>query len=456
MLSILSQLPYSFWLAMLSFILVGYSASIRIKTGLGIPMLAVLGTVFFWYVVDVFYNDYKEVYIQRFGYDVLVNSWLQVAEFLVAFWFFVIVLNKGGVGKISTSYLVHLRGVSDPVVQLMIDRFFGLCLAAWLLLVVFAFFSVGVSAIWFVFPIAGQSVDPFARAQIGGGYSAFLSFAHYLHILVAAGMGIVAAMTSNRRVFWVAVTACLLIWPFFIFDRTRSNMIAVILPAGLAWVFYRLRASLFRRLTYLAVMAFLLNIWFSFVMEARNHQVGVGEMFLQVGAHEIIHAKAKHLGLNMYEELCWLNTLISRGEFEPNWGRRYFAELVNPIPRALWAGKPTIGLDYAIARGQSVMNDKGMVTATISTGMIGQGVDNFGLFLGPIASALLVAVWVTVLERMDTMGKVTLRFPLYLVGLILTFNLGRDVTLLVLYPFLFGWLLIYASERKNGRDDYSS
>ncbi len=54
--------------------------------------------------------------------------------------------------------------------------------------------------------------------------------------------------------------------------------------------------------------------------------------------------------------------------------QRYFAELVNPIPRGLWQDKPMIGIDYAIARGQLYGDQKegeAGVGATISTGMIG-------------------------------------------------------------------------------------
>ncbi len=57
-----------------------------------------------------------------------------------------------------------------------------------------------------------------------------------------------------------------------------------------------------------------------------------------------------------------------------NTGARYFAELVNPIPRVLWPGKPLIGFDYAIARGQGwagAAKGQGGIGATISTGMIG-------------------------------------------------------------------------------------
>ena len=77
-----------------------------------------------------------------------------------------------------------------------------------------------------------------------------------------------------------------------------------------------------------------------------------------------------------------------------------------------------------------------------ATGMIGQGVVNFGRILGPIASALLMAFWVAVLARQDLMGSDIGHLLLYAIGLVLTFNMGRDITLLVVYPFIFGWLLL--------------
>ena len=104
-----------------------------------------------------------------------------------------------------------------------------------------------------------------------------------------------------------------------------------------------------------------------------------------------------------------------------------------------------IGIDYAIARGQGGGSEASAgVHATISTGMIGQGVVNFGPFFGPIAAALIMAVWVAVLARQDRMGSNPARLLLYAFGLILTFNMGRDITLLSLYPFIFGlWMIIY-------------
>jgi hypothetical protein len=71
--------------------------------------------------------------------------------------------------------------------------------------------------------------------------------------------------------------------------------------------------------------------------------------------------------------------------------------------------------------------------------MIGQGIVNFGVFLGPMAAAFLMSLWVAILARQDLLGRDPARMLLFSVGMILTFNMGRDITLLVLYPFVFGW-----------------
>jgi hypothetical protein len=83
--------------------------------------------------------------------------------------------------------------------------------------------------------------------------------------------------------------------------------------------------------------------------------------------------------------------------------------------------------------------------------MIGQGVVNFGRFLGPMAAALLMAFWTAVLARQDLLGAQPARLLLYATGIILTFNMGRDITLLVLYPFLFGLGMLVFWERLQGR-----
>lgn len=75
--------------------------------------------------------------------------------------------------------------------------------------------------------------------------------------------------------------------------------------------------------------------------------------------------------------------------------------------------------------------------------MIGQGVVNFGRILGPAFAALLMSFWIAWLARLDLQVTEFGRLPLYALGIILTFNLGRDITLITLYPFVFGALLIW-------------
>ncbi len=119
--------------------------------------------------------------------------------------------------------------------------------------------------------------------------------------------------------------------------------------------------------------------------------------------------------------------------------------MVNPIPRGLWQDKPLIGIDYAIARGQLWEGQKegeAGVGATISTGMIGQGVVNFGPFFGVLAAAFLMGLWAAILARQDLKGEKTGRMLLFFIGVVLTFNLGRDITLITLYPFLFGYIML--------------
>jgi len=153
---------------------------------------------------------------------------------------------------------------------------------------------------------------------------------------------------------------------------------------------------------------------------------------------------AQHLGLNMASELVYSVEFLREGLLQLGYGKRYLFELANVIPRAIWPDKPLLGVDYAMARGFSA-NFKGNfnpdlgVFATISTGVIGQAVLNFGALLGPIAAAILMGSWAALLARFNAQGT-PLRRCLFLVGLGLTFNLGRDITLLVLWPMVFGYI----------------
>ena len=82
--------------------------------------------------------------------------------------------------------------------------------------------------------------------------------------------------------------------------------------------------------------------------------------------------------------------------------------------------------------------------------MIGKGVVNLGLFFGVLAAAFLMATWAAILARQDLKGEKTGRLLLYMVSMVLTFNLGRDITLITLYPFLFGFIMLVVFSRARG------
>jgi len=62
-----------------------------------------------------------------------------------------------------------------------------------------------------------------------------------------------------------------------------------------------------------------------------------------------------------------------------------------------------------------------------------------------------MAAWTGWLYYLKQFPKSFLRSSLFLLGLGLTFNLGRDIGLLVLFPALFGYLVVKLFELMQSR-----
>ncbi len=441
-------MPLPFFLSCLALIALMTTAWKARRQAWGLPSCAVLGTVAVWYFVDVFYNDYG-IYELVVGQESLLSAWWQVLLFLIAFGGLVKPISvrlNGPLGDRCSHAMAYMETdrLRHPVVQHRIDTLAGALLTAWLVLMAIALIQVKGNALGLFAPYLGYRANPWARGQIGGGFSAIISLAAYLQIFLTAAFGVIAAVAMNPRTQRIALAVCALALPYYIFHRTRNTMLVTMLPGILAFVFLRLRKGIWVKGGVLLAAFLVINFWFTFVMANRNDQ-SISRAFQEETDQKKLK-ETRHEGLNMFEELAWINHFIVSGKYLPNWGKRYFAEIVNPIPRGLWKNKPMIGLDYAVARGQAVTGAKGEVTATISTGMIGQGVVNFGRILGPIAAALLMCLWVALLVRQDLRGKDPARLILYGSGIISTINLGRDISLLGLYPFLFGLGLFWVWE----------
>ncbi|HTA29319.1 MAG TPA: hypothetical protein VK731_02480, partial [Candidatus Cybelea sp.] len=446
----LSIFPAGFWVVIALLIFGGFWAGGQVRGGTGLPVLAVLATVAFWYVGDALYNDYANYHAKTFAPEILGSAWWQVAWFLVVFLSLTPMIhrrvNARLLGRSSGVIKIIKDGVGQPVFQHQLERLFQGCFFLWAVLTIIAVVRIKGEILYYFFPFGGHSAGPWGRGRVGTGFDFFIALAAYFDELVAAAFGVVAAASTHRRTRVLAMAFCLLCWPHYIVNRTRSALLAVVIPAIVTWVFLRLRGGMVKRFAVLAACFLVVNAWMKFIIANRSQTTiteALHEKKFTLSDKQNIH----HEGLNMFEELCWISTFLEQGTYHINWGSRYFAEVANIVPRKFWAGKPEIGTDYAIARGQA--DGQGGLNATISTGLIGQGVVNFGPLLGPVAAALLMSIWVAVLARVDlTFDKVG-RILLYPFGLILTFNLGRDITLLILYPFVFAEVLLWWIDRSR-------
>ena len=454
--------PVAFYLAVALLGLAGAYAWRLRDSGLGIPLGAVLGTVGLWYFGDALYNDYSS-YAREIGGAYLEAAWWQVALFIVGLLIFVPfvhrVVNKKLLAERSQFMtLLYAGGIENTEFQHRIDIATRLVVSVWLFLMGVALLRTNFDFLGLFAPYVSGKSNPWGRGRVGTGFDALLSFANYLQIMLTAAFGVIAAVAKNPRTRTTAVVVTMLAVPWFLLDRTRNTMLAVVLPGLLAWVFVRFRGGMFLKIGILAGAFLLVEGWMKFVIETRSG-ADISQVFRQLGIGGVVErvesTDAKHQGLNMFEELAWVNSFIDKGTYVVNNGARYFAELVNPIPRVIWPDKPMIGIDYAIARGQlyeAAGDTQAGVGATISTGMIGQGVVNFGTFFGVLAAAFLMALWVVILARQDLKGVKTGRMLLFFIGCVLTFNLGRDITLITLYPFLFGWIMLTVWSQVKGEN----
>lgn len=97
--------------------------------------------------------------------------------------------------------------------------------------------------------------------------------------------------------------------------------------------------------------------------------------------------KAHYTGFEMSRELLFLTTHVP-DESPYLWGRTYWVQIVNPIPRFAWTEKPREDAGLRLARLQGQLVD-GEPKLTVAPGLIGEMYWNFGLPGVGILSGLL-------------------------------------------------------------------
>jgi oligosaccharide repeat unit polymerase len=424
----------TFWLAAVALVVLTVESCIQLlnRNSFGIT-LVVYVTVFAWYFVDPFLNPEQYDYLPL---SLLGQGYGQVLLFLLAFRIFVPVATRWVLRRPST-------GIFDT--HLTPEQILRAAGSLWFVLFLIGIYRMGGDVMGAVFPMDGRAGPTmWGRDALESGASGFLiSSGGYVFNAVTAFLGVLIFFqrTISRRLLAGAMFAITL--PYFFLAGARSHFLAAVLPCIITYLFYG-RHPLAIRVAILAVAFVCLDQGFRFITEFRG--TGYRELLASENPYELVDKDLPQTGLNMIQELCFVDVYLGTGGTFPAWGTRYFNEILNFIPRAIWPSKPLLGIDYAKWRGFESENDELGVNTTVSTGMIGGGVLNFGRLFGPVAAGMLMAIWSGLLIRWWEQRQSLLRLVLFMLGTGLTFNLGRDITLLVLWPVIFAYVFVRLAE----------
>jgi len=427
----------TFYLA--AFVLVVLTAESCIKLlnrdSFGITV-GVYVTVFAWYLVGPLINPEQ---FDSLPSSSLGQSYGEVLLFLIGFRVFT---------PVAIRWILRRRSSGVFDMRLTPEQILIACGALWLLLFVIGIARMGGDVMGAVFPVDGRAGPTmWGRGAVESSGSGFLiAFAGYVFNAVTAFLGVLVFF--QRSIAWRLLAGAMfaITLPYFFFAGARSHFLAAVLPFLLTYLFYG-RHLLILKLAVLAIAFFSLNAGFKFVTAFRG--TGFRDVLAGENPYELLDDDEQQTDLNMIEELCFVNVYLETGGTSPAYGARYLNELLNFVPRAIWPSKPLLGIDYAKWRGfesaDSEDNELG-VNTTIASGMIGGGVLNFGQIFGPVAAGILMALWTGVLIRWWEQRKSLLRLALFMIGAGLTFNLGRDITLLVLWPAVFAYFFVRLTE----------
>ncbi len=424
----------TFYLAAVVLVVLTVESCIKLlnRDSFGITV-GVYVTVFAWYFVDPFLNPEQYDYLPS---SLLGQSYGQVLFFLLGFRVF---------APVAIRWIVRRRssGVFDT--RLTPEQILIAAGTSWFVLFLIGIYRMDGDVIGALFPIDSRAgMTMWAREAVSSSGSGFLvASGAYLFNAVTAFLGVLVFF--QRTTVWRCVAGAMfaITLPYFFLAGARNQFLAAVLPFILTYLFYG-RHLLILKLAILAVAFFCLNEGFKFVTAFRG--TGFREVLASENPYELMDEDSTQSGLNMIQELCFVNVYLGTGGGSPAYGARYLNELLNFIPRVIWPSKPLLGIDYAQWRGFGSEDGELGVNTTVSSGMIGGGVLNFGQIFGPVAAGILMALWTGLLIRWWEQRKSLLRLVLFMLGAGLTFNLGRDISMLVLWPVIFAYFFVRLAE----------
>lgn len=198
----------------------------------------------------------------------------------------------------------------------------------------------------------------------------------------------------------IAVSACGAFLVFVMFlGGSRGNMAVYLAgPAAIWLVFGR---NLLARVPYYAITAMLfiglIGIW-QYQQTKRNYLLKDVESVEDIVKQTSFDPTKTHRDNNLY--IFTLSHMYRPYPYPFLGYNEFYALLLNPIPRAIWPGKPK-GIQesqqsFAVAQGPPSMGPINLGTASLSHSIVGNGFDMhhyFGIALYAIIYGLLASAW---------------------------------------------------------------
>lgn len=160
--------------------------------------------------------------------------------------------------------------------------------------------------------------------------------------------------------------------------------------------------------------------------------------------------KADYVGNEMFRELLFIRQRVP-SQLDYQYGYVYYVQIVNPVPRFLWPGKPTLDTGLLMASLYGDVNEEGEAYLTVSPGLIGEMYLNFG-WLGVVGLSAFGGWLVRGWDRIAEVNRDSLPTMIYFVGgLAVLFIMGRSFTMGMFYGLLsfsvLAWLLARSARR---------
>jgi oligosaccharide repeat unit polymerase len=265
----------------------------------------------------------------------------------------------------------------------------------------------------------------FQRGRFGGAKDAFLELQMFLRAAIPLASAVIVLKRHSQAQRFIAGLFLVFVFARAFNSGTRSQVIEVFLPIAAA-IYWRMSIKMKQNAIRfgLPTLAALIMFWSAATVVTRNS----GNFDWEKAS------EAKYVGFEMFRELLFLQTTVPETS-DHKWGHTYLVQIVNPIPRFLWPGKPTgdAGLELAGLQGQVV---DGQATLTISPGLIGEMYWNFGV-PGIIVVSFLLGHLARSWDRVEPLAeKSIVAFTVFAAGLAIIFLSGRSINMATLYGML--------------------